>query len=344
MIHFRRFLLLPTITFMALASFITSCAPQATPSEPVRPAFALAIHGGAGVISKDLPDEVRDSYLRGLEDALTVGRDMLANGSTSLDAVTAVVQILEENPLFNAGRGAVYTNAATHELDASIMDGQNLAAGAVSGVKTVKSPIQLARMVMENTRHILLSGDGAERFADEMGVERVPNTYFNTENRRRQLDRTLEQSASLTTDQLYDQKEWQMGTVGAVALDMHGNLAAATSTGGMTNKRFGRIGDSPIIGAGNYANNATCAISGTGTGEQFIRHGVAQQISDIMEYTGASLSEAADHVINGKLNPGDGGIIGVSHTGEIALIFNSPGMFRGAADANGRFEVRIWED
>lgn len=334
----------PLLTTLFIAVILTSCTSPTPESVPDAPAWSLAIHGGAGVISRDLPQEVRDSYLLGLEEALTVGRDLLDAGATSLDAVTAVVQILEENPLFNAGRGAVYTNDATHELDASIMDGSNLAAGAVSGVRTVKSPIQLARMVMENTRHILLSGDGAERFADEMGVERVPNTYFNTENRRQQLDRTLEQSASRTTDEHYAHKDWQMGTVGAVALDTHGNLAAATSTGGMTNKRFGRIGDSPIIGAGNYANNATCAISATGTGEQFIRHGVAQQISDIMEYTGASLTEAASHVVNGKLNPGDGGIIGVSNTGEIAMIFNSPGMFRGAANANGRFEVRIWED
>lgn len=332
--------------FLLLTLFIYSCMPQeqAYQNDVETPEYAIAIHGGAGVISKDLPEEVREGYLSSLEAALTIGRDHLAGGGTSMDAVVLVVQFLEEDPRFNAGRGAVYTNEGKHELDASIMDGSNLAAGAVSMVTTVKSPIELARMVMENTRHVLLAGEGAERFADQMGVERVENNYFNTENRRQQLERALQRAKVESSEDIHADKSLRMGTVGAVALDSNGNLAAATSTGGMTNKMFGRVGDSPIIGAGTYANNETCAISSTGTGEEFIRHAVAFQISAIMEYTGASLQDAAEQVIHGKLKVGDGGIIGVSRTGEIAMVFNSPGMFRGAADATGLFEVKIWED
>lgn len=332
--------------FFALFIFAYSCAQQ--PDSTVRdgsiPDFAIAIHGGAGVISKDLPEEVREGYLSSLEAALTIGRDLLADGGSSMDAVVLVVQFLEDDPRFNAGRGAVYTNEGRHELDASIMDGSNLAAGAVAGVTTVKSPIELARMVMENSRHVLFAGAGAEKFADQMGVERVENSYFNTENRRQQLERALQRAHVASEQEIYSDKSWQMGTVGAVALDKKGNLAAATSTGGMTNKMFGRVGDSPIVGAGTYANNETCAISSTGTGEEFMRHAVAFQISAIMEYTGASLQKAAEQVIHGKLQVGDGGIIGVSKTGEIAMVFNSPGMFRGAANGNGLFEVKIWED
>jgi beta-aspartyl-peptidase (threonine type) len=333
-------------SFVVLFLFIYSCAqqPDSSLSEVPIPEFAIAIHGGAGVISKDLPEVVRDGYLSSLEAALTIGRDHLAGGGTSMDAVVLAVQFLEEDPRFNAGRGAVYTNEGRHELDASIMDGSNLAAGAVAGVTTVKSPIELARMVMENSRHVLFAGAGAERFADQMGVERVENSYFNTENRRQQLDRALQRAQAEPETDFFSDKSWRMGTVGAVALDRDGNLAAATSTGGMTNKMFGRVGDSPIVGAGTYANNETCAISSTGTGEEFIRHAVAFQISAIMEYTGASLQDAAEQVIHGKLQVGDGGIIGVSKTGEIAMVFNSPGMFRGAANANGLFEVKIWED
>jgi beta-aspartyl-peptidase (threonine type) len=332
--------------FLFVLIFVYSCTPQQgkTVEEASIPEFAIAIHGGAGVISKDLPEETKNAYLSSLETALAIGRDHLAAGGSSMDAVVLVVQFLEEDPRFNAGRGAVYTNEGRHELDASIMDGSTLAAGAVAGVTTVKSPIELARMVMENSRHVLFAGPGAEKFADQMGVERVENTYFNTDNRRQQLDRALQRAQLETESELYNDKSWRMGTVGAVALDKNGNLAAATSTGGMTNKMFGRVGDSPIVGAGTYANNETCAISSTGTGEEFIRHAVAFHISAIMEYTGASLQDAAEQVIHGKLKVGDGGIIGVSKTGEIAMVFNSPGMFRGAANANGLFEVKIWED
>lgn len=332
-----RYFVIPLVLLM------TACSPH-TETLVERPDFAIAIHGGAGVISRDIPEDVRDGYLSSLEEALRIGRDHLAQGGSSLDAVVLVVQYLEEDPRFNAGRGAVYTNEGKHELDASIMDGSNLAAGAVAGVTNVKSPIELARLVMERTRHVLLAGQGAERFAAEMGVELVDNSYFNTETRRQQLERALQRASTLNADEYHADKSFRTGTVGAVALDREGNLAAATSTGGMTNKMFGRVGDSPVIGAGTYADNRTCAISATGTGEEFIRHAVAYQISAIMEYTGASLQDAAEQVIHGKLQVGDGGIIGVSHTGEIAMVFNSPGMFRGAADSKGLFEVKIWTD
>ncbi len=314
--------------------------------------YAIALHGGAGVISRDLDEEVRRQYVDGLDEALALGVEMLENGAEALDVVEQVIRILEDNPLFNAGRGAVMTNEEKFELDASIMDGRDLSGGAVTGVTTVRHPISLARHVKSGSRHILFAAEGAERFADETGVERVDPSYFYTERRHRQLLRAqgrdeviLDHSGdeeSMLPDAGADSDK--MGTVGVAVLDRNGNLAAGTSTGGMTNKRFGRVGDSPLLGAGTYANNETCAISSTGTGEEFIRHAVAFQISAIMEYTGAGLNEAADQVINGKLREGDGGIIGVSHTGEIAMVFNSPGMFRAAADASGRYEVSIWDE
>lgn len=324
---------------------LTSCTPSGrqttsgAATDSARPEWALAIHGGAGVISKTLPDSVRAAYEASLEAALAHGRDLLAGGAQALDVVEAVVRVLEDDPRFNAGRGAVFTADGVHELDAAIMDGRDRSAGAVAGLRTVRNPISLARKVMENTSHVLLMGEGAEAFADQMGVERVDNRWFDTDNRRRQLDRARQREASLLTPTPAS----RYGTVGAVALDRDGNLAAATSTGGMTNKRFGRVGDVPVIGAGTYADNTTAAISCTGTGEQFIRHVVAHQIASRMELAGESLNEAATFVVHQRLNPEDGGIIAVSHTGEIAMVFNSSGMFRGAADASGRFEVAIWE-
>lgn len=326
-----RYLLLLPILFLVMC---TSQEPETS-----SPKWALAIHGGAGVISKDLPDSVRLDYEASLTAALEAGKTMLADGDASLDVVEAVVRILEEDPRFNAGRGAVFTADGVHELDAAIMDGRDLSCGAVAGITTVRNPISLARKVMTDTPHVFLIGAGAEAFADQAGVERVPNSFFSTDSRRRALDNAKRHEMDKVTASL----ESRYGTVGAVALDQAGNLAAATSTGGMTNKRFGRVGDVPVIGAGTYANNATAAISATGTGEEFIRHAVAHQISAQMEFAGKSLTEAAEFVVFQKLKPGDGGIISVSKTGEIAMIFNSEGMFRGAADANGRFEVAIWE-
>jgi beta-aspartyl-peptidase (threonine type) len=295
------------------------------------PKWAIAIHGGAGTIPKDLPEAEKQQYIRSLTAALKLGQGVLQGGGTSLDAVERVVRFLEDDPLFNAGKGAVYTHEGTHELDAAIMDGSTLKCGSVAALKTVKSPISLARLVMEKSPHVFLVGEGAEAFAAEMKVERVPNSYFDTPKRYQQLQEALKK----------EQKD--RDTVGAVALDTHGNLAAATSTGGLTNKRFGRLGDVPVIGAGTYANNRTCAISGTGIGEEFIKHTVAHDISSLMEYGGLTLQQAADRVIHQKLKPGDGGVIGVARDGSIALVFNSEGMYRGAADSAGRFEVKIWE-
>ena len=302
-------------------------------SEKAAPRWSLAIHGGAGTIPKDIPESERDAYLASLRKALEVGREVLAGGGTSLDAVETVVRFLEDDPLFNAGKGAVFTHDGTHELDAAIIDGRDLSCGSVAGLKTVRHPISLARLVKERSPHVFLVGDGAEAFATEMKVERVENSWFDTPKRRQQLDEALRK----------EQEAKPKGTVGAVALDQHGNLAAATSTGGMTNKRWGRLGDVPIIGAGTYANNKTCAISATGWGEKFIRNTVAHDISALMEYAGLSLQQAADRVIHSKLEKDDGGVIGVAHDGSIALVFNSEGMYRGATDSNGRFEVKIWE-
>lgn len=328
------------LTFLSLLVFATSSC-ETAPQMPQKD-WAIVIHGGAGVISKAIPDSVRTEYETALDLALMKGKEMLETGSDALDVVEQVIRILENDPHFNAGKGAVMTAKFEHELDASIMDGTSLACGAVAGVKTVKNPISLARKVMTETRHVLLAGDGAEVFARDMEVEMVENSYFTTERRKRQLERqkSRETSALLPAD-AFDINKY--GTVGCVVLDKQGNLAAGTSTGGMTNKKHGRVGDSPIIGAGTYADNKTCAVSATGTGEEFIRFGVARDISAIMEYKGVSLNEAADEVIHGKLAEGDGGIIAVSHTGEIAMTFNSPGMFRGAADSEGLYLVKIWE-
>lgn len=301
------------------------------PETSAKPQWSLAIHGGAGTIPKDIPESQKQEYLKSLRAALEVGRKVLAGGGTSLDAVEKVVRFLEDDPLFNAGKGAVFTNEGTHELDAAIMDGRDLSCGSVASLKTVKNPISLARMVMEKSPHVFMVGQGAERFADEMKVERVDQKYFFTQKRYDDWQKKLKEEAEKDKD-----------TVGAVALDVHGNLAAATSTGGMTNKRFGRLGDVPVIGAGTYANNKTAAISATGWGEQFIKHTVAHDISALMEYKGLTLQQAADEVIHRKLQKDDGGVIGVARDGSIALVFNSEGMYRGAADSNGRSEVAIW--
>lgn len=299
----------------------------------------IVIHGGAGTIARDMAPEIQQGFLDGLSAALKTGAEMLRRGASSLDTVEQVVRVLEDNPHFNAGKGAVYTHTGEHELDAAIMDGRTLGCGAVAGVKTVKNPIGLARMVMEQTKHVMFAGPGVEAFADAMKVERVDPSYYDTPQRYQAWQRALQREASQQPP-VDDEKK---GTVGAVALDAHGNLAAATSTGGMTNKLFGRVGDVPIIGAGTYANNRTCAISCTGTGEQFIRHNVAHDISALIEYRGMSLQAAAEEVVHRKLDAGDGGIIGVGRDGSLVMVYNSEGMYRGAADLDGRFEVKIWE-
>jgi beta-aspartyl-peptidase (threonine type) len=297
-------------------------------------AWALAIHGGAGTISREMAEERVAGYTEALEQALRVGAAVLEGGGTSLDAVEQVIRSLEDDPHFNAGRGAVFNHDGGHELDASIMDGATLACGAVARVTGIRNPISLARLVMERTGHVLLAGDGAERFAAEQGVDRVEPEYFFTEERYRRHRRALEAEAVRPPGG---------GTVGAVALDRAGNLAAGTSTGGLTNKMFGRVGDSPIIGAGTYAKNGSCAVSGTGRGEEFIRHGVALSIAFLVEHEGLTVQEAARRVVHEVLAPGDGGVIALGQDGTVAFVFNTSGMYRGAIDGSGRFETRIWE-
>lgn len=326
-------------TFTAVLLMTAISATSSADAETKRP-LAIAIHGGAGVIAREQlgPDDGA-SYRAGLAEALDAGYAVLERGGSSLDAVTTAVRILEDNPLFNAGRGAVLTHDGHAELDASIMTGHDLKAGAVAGVKRIRHPIDLARKVMEDSPHVMLYGTGAEEFASSRGFDFVPNEFFITPQRKRQLDRVL-QGRTQPRNELSG-----LGTVGAVAIDSAGNLAAATSTGGMTNKRWGRIGDAPIIGAGTYANNASCAVSATGHGEYFIRSVVAYDVCALMEYKGYSLDRAASEVVKGKLveRGGEGGIIAVDRAGNVALEFNSPGMFRGMRDSAGKREIAIYE-
>jgi beta-aspartyl-peptidase (threonine type) len=301
---------------------------------------AIAIHGGAGTLSSaQLTPESDRIYRAGLERAVCAGYEVLDRGGNSLDAVTIAVQALEDDPLFNAGRGAVLSGNGLHELDASIMDGRDLSAGAVTGVRHVRNPIVLARRVMERSPHVMLAGEGAEEFALEQGLEPVPNEYFTTERRQRELELLLQGKKAAGREVL-------MGTVGAVALDSHGSVAAATSTGGMTGKKWGRIGDSPIIGAGTYAANDCCAVSATGHGEYFIRAAVAHEIASLMRYRGLDVVEAADEVVMQQLARlgGSGGVIAVGRDGRIAMPFNSEGMLRAAIDSRGLFVTGLLRD
>ncbi|MBM4109057.1 MAG: isoaspartyl peptidase/L-asparaginase [Phycisphaerae bacterium] len=314
------------------AALLTGCQSN-------RVTWAIAVHGGAGTIDPNTPAEQAASYRASLARALEEGRARLARGDGALDTCEAVVRILEDDPNFNAGKGATLTEAGRAELDASIMDGSTLRCGAVGGVTTVKNPISLARLVMERTEHVLLVAEGAERFADATGVERVENAYFVTPRRKEALEKALrERKVGMGAGAAS-----AYGTVGCVALDSNGRLAAATSTGGRTGKMPGRIGDTPLPGAGNYADGVA-AVSGTGTGEEFIRHAVARTIPARMELAGETLAQAADHVVFRTLREGDGGVIAVDGKGRIAMAYNSLGMYRGAADSAGRFEVRIWKD
>jgi beta-aspartyl-peptidase (threonine type) len=301
--------------------------------------ISIAIHGGAGVITRSsMSAEEEAAYRADLGRALDAGYEVLQSGGASLDAVTAAVRILEDSPLFNAGRGAVFNHEGINELDASIMDGRTLKAGAVAGVRHVRNPIELARRVMERSPHVLLAGAGAEEFALEQGLELVPRKYFFTEKRWQQLERAR------AGDKLGAAALGYYGTVGAVALDSHGDLAAATSTGGMTNKRWGRVGDSPIVGAGTYADNASCAVSATGSGEFFIRSVLAHEISALISYRGLPVEEAARRAVHERLQGigGDGGVIVVDRSGNVSMQFNTEGMFRGARDSQGRREIAIY--
>jgi len=310
------------------------------------PKTALAIHGGAGTLERSAMTPAKEAeYSEALRNALRAGDEVLRHGGDALTAVELAVRSLEDCPLFNAGRGAVFTHSKSHELDASIMDGKTLSAGAVAGVSGIANPIQLARAVMEKSNHVLLAGKGALDFAASLGFETKPEDYFFSEFRYNQLMQVIHEEGSFLDHSVSgDPNEKKFGTVGAVARDMDGNLAAATSTGGMTNKRFGRIGDTPIIGAGTYANNATCAVSCTGHGEFFIRSVVAYDISCLIEYGGLSLEEACIRVVNSKLveRGGEGGLIAVDRFGNISLPFNSTGMYRAWKMGDSNYQTAIF--
>jgi L-asparaginase / beta-aspartyl-peptidase len=291
--------------------------------------YTIVIHGGAGYISPDISKEVKDAYLNSLIRALVVGKQILIDGGTSLDAVEQVIRFFENDTLFNAGKGAVFTSIGTHELDASIMNGSDLSTGAVAGVKIIKNPISLARLVMERTPHVLFAGEGADNLGMKFEVEIVDNAYFDVYKRYQQWK--------------LKQQEVIKGTVGCVAIDSFGNIAAGTSTGGLTGKWPGRVGDSPLINAGTYADNNTCGVSGTGQGELFIRNTVAYNISALMKFKNYTLEEAAQEIVFNVLPEGSGGIIAVDKDGNFSLTFNTTSMLRGVANSEGIFETAIWK-
>jgi beta-aspartyl-peptidase (threonine type) len=306
--------------------------------------FSIAIHGGAGtILKKDLTPDLEAAYLKGLDDALLAGYTILEKGGSSLDAVTAAVVSLEDCILFNAGRGSVFTKTGMHEMDASIMNGKTMEAGAVAGVQKVKNPVLLATTIMEKSEHVMLSGEGALQFAKEHQLELEDEDYFFSQFRYEQWQLVKNENTVALDHNLQIEKKF--GTVGAVACDAYGNLAAATSTGGMTNKNYNRIGDTPIIGAGTYANNNTCAISCTGHGELFIKAVAAYDVSCLMEYKGCSLQQAMKIVTLDKLVKikGEGGMIGVDANGNTALVFNSEGMYRGSQKSNGEKIIAIYQ-
>lgn len=342
-LQMKKLLLLFSLFFFEKINAQTTTAPKNK--------YVLAIHGGAGTILKSqMTPEKEKAYTEALNTALEKGQAILQKGGTALDAVEASVRYLEDNPLFNAGKGAVFTNEGKNELDAAIMNGQNLAAGSVAGVTTIRNPITAARAVMEKSPHVMMAGKGAETFAAQQGLEIVDPSYFYTEDRWKGLQRAKkEDSLKAKSTGLLKQpenKDYKYGTVGAVALDKHGNLAAATSTGGMTNKKFGRIGDAPIIGAGTYANNKTVAISGTGWGEYFIRLVMAKSISDMMQYGKMTLMKASDEMVMQQLPAlgGDGGLIAVDREGNVAMPFCTEGMYRGFVKEGGEKIVKIYKE
>jgi len=319
--------------FFACKNEKKNSAQQAVVKQVQKQDWVIVLHGGAGAMTRDnLTPELDKEYRAALTEAMNAGKTILAEGGTALEAVERTINVMEDNPLFNAGKGAVFTHDGKNELDAAIMDGSNLAAGSVAGVTDIKNPITAARYVMTKSPHVMLAGAGASQFAKDQGLEIVPASYFYTEKRYNELKEIL--------------KKEKFGTVGCCALDKKGNLAAGTSTGGMPNKRYNRIGDAPVIGAGTYANNSTCAVSATGHGEYFIRWTVAHDISALMEYKGLSLKEASELVVNDKLVKagGSGGVICVDKSGNISMPFNSEGMFRGFATADGNEGIFIYKD
>ncbi len=344
------------IIFLLSTLFIFSACKNAENNTEVttgnpKQEFSIIIHGGAGtILKKNMSPEMETAYKQKLEEAIRVGYEILKNGGTSIDAVTKTINVMEDSPLFNAGKGAVFTHEETNEHDASIMDGKTLNAGASAGTTTVKNPIDLAKTVMEKSPHVMLSGKGADTFAKKQGLQIVEPNYFYTERRYKSLQNIKEQTEldHDTKVSFYDGniKDSKFGTVGCAALDKNGNLAAGTSTGGMTNKRWGRIGDSPIIGAGTYANNNTCAVSSTGWGEYFIRGMIAYDISALMEYKNLSLKEAAQEVIQNKLTRlgGTGGIVAIDKNGNMVAEFNTAGMYRATINDKGELSIGIYKD
>jgi len=292
--------------------------------------YTILIHGGAGYFPKDSDEELKQQYINALTEALNIGRNILASGGTSIDAVEKVINYLEDNILFNAGRGAVFTSDGRHELDASIMQGKDLSSGAVAGVTIIKNPISLARLVMEKTEHVLFAGKGADELGIKFGLAVVPNTYFHdSTNYMKWLQSKLPKQ--------------QGETVGCVALDQYGNITAGTSTGGRQNKMPGRVGDSPLINAGTYANNKTCGVSATGRGELFIKNTVAFNISALMDYKGYTLKQACDEMIYNRLPEGSGGVIALDKDGNYEMPFNTVSMMRAIANSNGEFKIEIWK-
>lgn len=349
------------LSLMAILTF-TACADQKNQSESnsqngieiqTNPAenFGIVLHGGAGTILKEnVGDSLENAYKSKLEEAIRAGYDILENNGDALDAVTATINILEDSPLFNSARGAVFTHEGRNELDASIMDGSNLNAGAVAGVQHIKNPINLARDVMDKSPHVMLYGPGAEEFAQSLGYEMMDTTYFYTQHQYDVLQHVLKREKESDSKKVSAVdpvlNDYKFGTVGCAALDKNGNLAAGTSTGGMTNKRWNRIGDSPVIGAGTYANNATAAISATGWGEFFIRTSATHDISALMEYKGLSLKEAAEEVIQKKIPDlgGDGGIIAIDKNGGIVMEFNTEGMFRASLNSKNELVIGLYKE
>src|SRR5438876_1428700 len=331
-----------------LPEFMSNIATPAPAAAERRESFVLVIHGGAGVIPREqMPPQKEGEYRAALKAALQAGYDLLKTNGTSLDAVSAAIRMMEDSPLFNAGHGAVLNSAGEVELDAAIMDGATRKAGAIAAVKHIKNPIDLARLVMDRSPHVMLVADGAEAFAAEQGLVRVARQYFITEHRQKQLERIQREQSSGSKPQSIWQQERvtdSFGTVGAVALDRQGNLAAGTSTGGIANKKPGRVGDSALIGAGTYADNATCAVSATGHGEYIVRAVVAHDISALVEYRGLSPGEAAELVVKMKLVEfgGEGGVIGADRKGNIAMQFNSQGMYRAFVREDGKHFVAIY--
>lgn len=318
--------------------FAHNCNAQEKTDSVASGKYFVVIHGGAGNITKsNLADS--SQYIEKLKEVLKKASDTLAKGGTSLDAVEVGIRIMEDSPLFNAGKGAVFNDEGKNELDASIMNGSTLMAGAVAGVTTIKNPISAARKVMEKTKHVMLIGKGAEKFAKDQGLEIVDPSYFFDQKR---WDQYLKNKGK---SELKNSNDTIHGTVGVVALDKYGNLAAGTSTGGLSNKKYGRVGDSPIIGAGTYANNKTCAVSCTGTGEYFIRNVVAYDMSALMEYKNYTVQQAAEYIINEKLKAqgGDGGLIALDKNGNFTMTFNTEGMFRGYANSDGEMKVFLFK-